>query len=355
MIDMLQRLEVSLAALSGSRPLAIELENNNDEDLMGLKSVIAHRVRWERLTLRISSSTANVLRTAGPMPLLRYLDIESISQDTSTSLTFLDAPVLRTVVFDYEAAAKIPVPWAQTTSLTLHYIYPYECVPILAPILAQGLDLVYCELLFVYSQENRDMVLDFTPLDPYHEYPIGLLASFIVPALRTLQIPAWFFGPTPLDELRAFISKAGCKLQKLHIVGKLEHIQGRVPSRIPYRLCSPVCRYRLKPSDSSRFISHVLSLAANAPSLFIVYVSLLTLQAFARLRATRIVRKFKRSSLQLNLDPAQTKAQTAGSRGGNATGIIIRDHRGAISTYELAVYVHSGSVWTVRRRQRVDT
>ncbi|KAJ7759630.1 hypothetical protein B0H16DRAFT_595508 [Mycena metata] len=211
---------------SGSRPLAIELQNNRDQDLMGLKSLIDYRVRWERLTLRIPSPTVHLPRIGGLMPLLRYLDIDSVVRNAPTPLTFLDAPLLRTVVFNYAAAATIPVAWDQITSLTLYYIYPYECVPILA----QGLNLVHCELRFVYHDEETNVVLDCTLprlqtlilQDPYHECPSGLLTSFIVPALRTLQIPAWFFGSTPLDDLRAFISKVGCKLQKLHIIGQLE-------------------------------------------------------------------------------------------------------------------------------------
>ncbi|KAJ7759605.1 hypothetical protein B0H16DRAFT_1533897 [Mycena metata] len=211
---------------SRSRALAIDLQNNQDQNLMGLKSLIAHRLRWERLTLRIPTSTADVPRTDGPMPLLRYLDINSLFHEDSTPLTFLDAPLLRAVVFNYKAAAMIPVPWAQLTSLTLYYIFPHECVPILA----QGLNLVHCELRFVFSPEETDVVLNFTLprlqtlilQDMYHECPSGLLTSFVVPALRTLQIPAWFFGSTPLDDLRAWILKVGCKLQKVHIIGELE-------------------------------------------------------------------------------------------------------------------------------------
>ncbi|KAJ7759631.1 hypothetical protein B0H16DRAFT_1689016 [Mycena metata] len=162
---------------SGSGPLAIELQNNKDENLMGLKSIIAHRLRWERLTLRVLTLTANVPPTNGPMPLLRYLDIHTRVE-----------------------------------------------------ILPTGLNLVHCVLHFIYHDEETNVVLDINLSrlqtlilqDPYHECPIGFLASFVLPALHALQIPASFFGSTPLDDLRAFISKANCKVQKLHIIGELE-------------------------------------------------------------------------------------------------------------------------------------
>jgi hypothetical protein len=46
---------------------------------------------------------------------------------------------------------------------------------------------------------------------------IDFLETFIVPALRRLKIPEEFLGPSPIDSLTGFISKAGCKLEEVYI------------------------------------------------------------------------------------------------------------------------------------------
>jgi hypothetical protein len=46
------------------------------------------------------------------------------------------------------------------------------------------------------------------------------LQTFIVPALCSLEIPECFLGPNPIDSLSSFISKSGCRLQRVQIVGQ---------------------------------------------------------------------------------------------------------------------------------------
>jgi hypothetical protein len=45
--------------------------------------------------------------------------------------------------------------------------------------------------------------------------------TFIVPALRSLEIPEYFLDDAdPIESLKRFISKSGCKLlEELHITG----------------------------------------------------------------------------------------------------------------------------------------
>jgi hypothetical protein len=46
------------------------------------------------------------------------------------------------------------------------------------------------------------------------------LETFIVPALRSLKIPEEFLKPHPIELLTRFISKSGCKLEEVHIMGR---------------------------------------------------------------------------------------------------------------------------------------
>ncbi|KAJ7912304.1 hypothetical protein B0H13DRAFT_2327470 [Mycena leptocephala] len=49
---------------------------------------------------------------------------------------------------------------------------------------------------------------------------VGYLPSFIVPALRRLQIPENCIAGDPVATLASFISKSGCELERLHITGE---------------------------------------------------------------------------------------------------------------------------------------
>ncbi|KAJ6463605.1 hypothetical protein C8R47DRAFT_1201995 [Mycena vitilis] len=48
----------------------------------------------------------------------------------------------------------------------------------------------------------------------------GCLASFILPALRRLEVPEDFLGPKPKETLTSFLSKSRCKLHEVHITGE---------------------------------------------------------------------------------------------------------------------------------------
>jgi hypothetical protein len=47
------------------------------------------------------------------------------------------------------------------------------------------------------------------------------LETMITPSLRTLEVPEAFLQPSPIDTLRLFISKSGCRLQGLCITGQV--------------------------------------------------------------------------------------------------------------------------------------
>jgi hypothetical protein len=67
--------------------------------------------------------------------------------------------------------------------------------------------------------------------DPASDPVTRYLHTFVVPALRLLQIPESFLGPKPIDSLASFSSKSGCK--KVHITGE------RSVSQASYRKAFP--------------------------------------------------------------------------------------------------------------------
>ncbi|KAJ7186383.1 hypothetical protein C8R46DRAFT_1206396 [Mycena filopes] len=160
----------------------------------------------------------------GLMPLLRHLDITLLRWTTSAPLTFLEAPLLRTVIFNHSAAAVIPVPWAQITSLVLKDIFMDECTRVLE----QTRSLMHCELELL-SDENSvsrpDIslpsleTLTLTAAATTHYMPAGLLGTFNAPALRTLVVATLLLGYDPVGELRPFISRVTDTLQTLHVSG----------------------------------------------------------------------------------------------------------------------------------------
>ncbi|KAJ7817821.1 hypothetical protein B0H13DRAFT_2456665 [Mycena leptocephala] len=185
--------------------------------------VVPHRARWEHLELGgLSPSHLPIIE--GPMPLLRHLSLGLSEYPATNVLAFRDAPLLRTVVLSPDAASSVILPWAQLTSLTLCSFYPRECVPVLQ----KTLNLVHCELEVCFDSDNDEpgpditlpylesLVIDNLDLD---EPVTNLLGIFIVPALRRLKVTEDSIEPNPIESLTGFISKSGCKLEKLHIAG----------------------------------------------------------------------------------------------------------------------------------------
>ncbi|KAJ7921331.1 hypothetical protein B0H13DRAFT_1985032 [Mycena leptocephala] len=180
-----------------------------------LAAVVPHRARWEHLEL-YSLSPSHLSILGGQTPMLRYLHLGINSHAVGTEAVVFEAPLLRTVILNNEAALQVILPWAQLTSLTLFGVYPHECVPILQ----QTSNLVRCEL-HIYSPDNDqpgpDLTLSYleslTLIDINSSPGTGFkIETFIVPALRSLEIPEQFLDADPIESLKRFISKSGCKL-----------------------------------------------------------------------------------------------------------------------------------------------
>ncbi|KAJ7859526.1 hypothetical protein B0H14DRAFT_3629560, partial [Mycena olivaceomarginata] len=132
--------------LSRSRcsPLSLELYRHPIYPLHMnelVSALVSHRARWERLIVN-DFSLSHLLAMDGPMPLLRTLELYTDNLDIQVS--FLEAPLLRTVVLWDAATETIALPWAQLTSLTLSDVSPQYC----ASILRQTSNLIHCALEF---------------------------------------------------------------------------------------------------------------------------------------------------------------------------------------------------------------
>ncbi|KAJ7834603.1 hypothetical protein B0H13DRAFT_222010 [Mycena leptocephala] len=204
-------------------PLSIQFTDSKDGKFtVPLKLIEAagtHRERWEHLKLHLVQPHLPAIE--GPMPLLRYLDLEFYYP--TDSLVFTKVPLLRTAVLDVVAASHVILPWPQLTSLTLRYVYLSECVPILR----QTSSLLYCQLeLFFVPEEDQhetDIALpcleSLAFIDAYNTPVTPYPNILIVPALRRLEIPELFLGPQPIVALASFISKSNSKLQEVSITG----------------------------------------------------------------------------------------------------------------------------------------
>ncbi|KAJ7113019.1 hypothetical protein C8R44DRAFT_882055 [Mycena epipterygia] len=230
---------------SGSCPLSIQMNGGVDGSfiLNVFEAIVPHRARWEFLKLA-STSLSDLDTIEGPMPLLcdlSFAPFDGDSSDSTPSATFCQAPRLRAFTdtrwhggdFTYPPDF---LPWSQLTSVTLVRVTPSEC----APILTQTVNLVHCQLVvfedYIYQLDLELPCLESLVLMKYRKRYVPLiryLNQFIVPALRRLQVPDEFLGPSSIDMLKSFILKSGCQLQEVCITGK------RSLSRASYRHAFP--------------------------------------------------------------------------------------------------------------------
>ncbi|KAJ7215130.1 hypothetical protein B0H12DRAFT_357552 [Mycena haematopus] len=195
-----------------------------------LHAIVPYRPRLEHLVVDVSLPQLQNIQ--GPMPLLRRLELHLLpfhgqEDSPTTQVSFLEAPLLRTVIVNAYAVENIRLPWAQLTSLALHGFCPREC----ASILQHTFNLVHCELGFSEDPNDEnvpDVALTLPSLqsltltlDHDDGNPVtGYLQTLIVPALRRLRVPEPFLGPDPIDTLASFMSKScSGQLQELCVTG----------------------------------------------------------------------------------------------------------------------------------------
>jgi hypothetical protein len=115
----------------------------------------------------------------------------------------------------------VTLPWMQLTALTLRDPTPSSC----AAILRQASNVVHCELWIKSSYiwpNNTLPYLESLILKDWGCKWVPEFRRFLVPTLRSLEVPANFLGPNPSKFLTSFMSKSGCHLQELHITAELD-------------------------------------------------------------------------------------------------------------------------------------
>ncbi|KAJ7083485.1 hypothetical protein C8R44DRAFT_992037 [Mycena epipterygia] len=226
---------------SGCCPLSIKMEGgiyNADSCHQIFAAIAPHCARWEYLKLSCTS-LSDLLTIAGPIPLLRDLDIAVYEGGLVPAAAFRQAPRLRAFTDRRQYQLTYPpnfLPWDQLTSVTLVAIKPVEC----SAILNQTVNLVHCELIIWGGALDQPDDIQLTSLKSLvlmkfdmDVVPAQYLITFIVPALRKLQVPDEFLLSTPIGTLESFISKSGCQLQEVCITGE------RSVSRGSYRTAFP--------------------------------------------------------------------------------------------------------------------
>ncbi|KAJ7187786.1 hypothetical protein C8R46DRAFT_1297 [Mycena filopes] len=230
---------------SGRCPMAVAFDFEPDPELSSkglLTSIASQRTRLEHLVLHLDH--ADRLRPfSGPMPRLRHLDLNfddynELESEAVLVFSASEAPLLRTVLLTYNPVT-VALPWAQLTSLTLHYVYPGEC----SPVLEQTTNLLFCHLDLV--SDGDDLApnpvtlrhLTSLKLEAASELIPEYLHTFLVPSLRSLEINEGFLWHDPLQSLTAFMSKSGCNLQEI-IIPEKHNI-----SRSAYREAFPLISF----------------------------------------------------------------------------------------------------------------
>ncbi|KAJ7467541.1 hypothetical protein FB451DRAFT_394297 [Mycena latifolia] len=207
---------------SRSLPLSLEMDtifSSISEEC--LEKLALHAARWEnaKLGLRV---LPQLLTIPTAMPLLQELELRMDNGGIFPPVAYRAVPRLRAVtLWDFSYPADF-LPWAQLTSLTMVNTWPADC----ATVLQHMVNLVHCELAMEndwirppdIKLERLESLVLMKFLDE-DEPPTHYLETLITPALRTLQVLEGFLRPDPIHTLTSFISKSGCKLENIRIVG----------------------------------------------------------------------------------------------------------------------------------------
>ncbi|KAJ7041604.1 hypothetical protein C8F04DRAFT_1079365 [Mycena alexandri] len=212
-------------ARSGSCSLSVELISERPgwrglDPFVDLITTYSNRL--EHLKLRSSPSLLRLIN--GPLVSLRCLTLCTWKELYDDPHLQLSAPLLQKVAIQhYHTALRALIPWAQLTVLVIASIPSQQC----GRVLALAVNLVYCE--FTISRQTQESSAS-TPLTMHHletlvlrvqwpkSYPVlGLIDVLTLPALIRLNITEVLLEPSPTITLSQFISRSGCRLQKIHL------------------------------------------------------------------------------------------------------------------------------------------
>jgi hypothetical protein len=202
-------------------PLSVHIDYPLADSPEVFATILPHRARWEYIKLNLYASLFSTI--AGPMLLLRQLDLIFLNDGVEDLGAPCELPLLRTAILNHHAAATMILPWAQLTSLALNGLFPHQCVPILQ----QTPNLEHCELgLFGDYFKTGDLpdvvlpCLRALALKQKYRPVTNYLHTINTPALQNLEIPEPFLGSNQIDALTLFISKSGCKLREVRITSR---------------------------------------------------------------------------------------------------------------------------------------
>ncbi|KAJ7436699.1 hypothetical protein FB451DRAFT_1307044 [Mycena latifolia] len=208
---------------SGCLPLAVDKGDwSASISAECLEKLVLHSARWEYITLGIKT-LSHLLAIPNTMPQLQHLDLRLYDHGSPPPVAYHDVPRLRSAtLWDFDYPPEL-LPWTQLTSLTLVCKLPTECTAVLQ----HTVNLVHCELVtaddLVRPPDVKLERLESLVLMPYAEEQdpaTHYLDTLIVPTLRTLTVPEDFLQPDPINMLTVFISKSGCQLENVCIIGE---------------------------------------------------------------------------------------------------------------------------------------
>ncbi|KAJ6524283.1 hypothetical protein DFH09DRAFT_1189779 [Mycena vulgaris] len=244
----LQVLETWLERSSAS-PLSIALHyymRHIHADIQPiLAALFTHNLRLETMDLFLPFLDM-VLLSSRPMPLLCALTLGLSDDDlerTDRVVVFDQAPNLTNVTlhpsFD---PFHLILPWWQITTLRGMCLLENE----LLEIMRLAGNVIHCSVILMKCADDVEMPvitphmhlqdLTFTPVGlPHSATEMRIFRQLTLPALRSLQIPALWFGPNPGSAIAAWLSRCGCDLEQLHITHS-------TISEIAYRVALPSVR-----------------------------------------------------------------------------------------------------------------
>ncbi|KAJ7060933.1 hypothetical protein C8F01DRAFT_1025471 [Mycena amicta] len=214
---------------SRALPLSIFMGSAVPQDLRdgALDHLVAHRARWEYLTIIFPDDDDSRSRRCieGAMPVLLALDLQYSERSMlDTTVGLVDVPRLHTAFLDCYEFLNIEglLPWAQLTKLFLDFVNTRTA----ATVLRETANLVHCRLNFsnetswagntILLPRLETLIVDsnFTP----SEVTRSLLLMLRTPVLKRLHIQDDFM--LVVNEhwsLASLIRAFGCKLERLCI------------------------------------------------------------------------------------------------------------------------------------------